>query len=562
MKLSIYCLDDNPDLIRNEFKPFEEQGLLDKGSVLPKEFCPGGTYSLRVKGLDENPTEISIMLNSSLDPEEVIDEVKQNENSYDLVLIDDDWGLGGGAAGQQEILPVAVETISGFEENLPAFALFTQHWHQPDRATSFCKKMQKLNASKNLITGLKKNDFSSLLILIQSVALIKKLARQRDRLVRQEKVLKDNIGDINIPNGFIGKSLAMYRIYERIEKISKAVSPVLINGESGTGKDLAAKEIHNQSDRGEGPFRIYECPKADGDGSRVLSDLFGHKKGAFTDAKENFVGAFEEANGGTLFFDEIADFPYKHQAKLLRAVENGSIRPLGGKQDVAIDVRLICATQYDLKKKVEAGSFRNDLYQRLNIVKILMPPLNSRTGDVVLLANHFLKEVFGGHNYSFSDDALELLDFYDWTDGNVRALCGAIERGVIFCENKLVTAKDLELFIDPVATKDENDWNTPSALTGMTGYQYVLDKVNLLMAFVEETDNKKPTARDLAKYLCDKDEDKDNDFNAYERHWQSDKTGPTWAAFIELNREKMGRLADIMCGLKSFKKFLKEQEPG
>jgi DNA-binding NtrC family response regulator len=241
----------------------------------------------------------------------------------------------------------------------------------------------------------------------------------------------------------IGDSPPMQKIFEVIEKVADTDSTILIHGESGTGKELIAKAIHHNSSRREGPFIPVNCAAIPS--GLLESELFGHEKGAFTNAIRTRIGRFELANGGTLFLDEIGDMDIQMQSKLLRVLQEREFERIGGIKPIKIDIRVIAATHQDLKQAVIDKKFREDLYYRLNVIPIEVPPLRERKSDIPLLVNHFIhkfrknkkKEVDG-----ITDEALKKLMEYDWP-GNVRELENTIERMVILTNQKILNVEDL-----------------------------------------------------------------------------------------------------------------------
>jgi two-component system, NtrC family, response regulator AtoC len=241
----------------------------------------------------------------------------------------------------------------------------------------------------------------------------------------------------------IGESKAMHDIFDTIRQVAPSRATVLILGESGTGKELIAHAIHNLSNRNKARFVAFNC--AAFSPQLIESELFGHERGAFTGAVERRLGRFEQAAGGTLFLDEIAEVDSNVQVKLLRALDPGVFERVGGNQSIRADVRLIAATNRDLGSSVREGKFREDLYYRLNVVQIRVPPLRERKEDIPLLANAFLKEICERDGKAFrplSPEAMECLLRYDWP-GNVRELKGAIDSGVTLSTGQQITPKDL-----------------------------------------------------------------------------------------------------------------------
>jgi two-component system response regulator HydG len=240
-----------------------------------------------------------------------------------------------------------------------------------------------------------------------------------------------------------GQSPAMHKVRDLILRVAESDTSVLITGESGTGKEVVARALHHRSRRGGGPFVAINCaamPEA-----LLESELFGHEKGAFTDAKAKTVGLFVQANGGTLFLDEIGDMPLGLQPKLLRALQERKVRPVGGGTEVAFDARVIAATNRDLETAVDEKRFREDLYYRINVIHVPLPPLRARGNDVLLLAQQFLHQFAGqsGKNVvGLSTAAAEKLLSYHWP-GNVRELSNCIERAVALTQFDRLQVEDL-----------------------------------------------------------------------------------------------------------------------
>jgi len=272
--------------------------------------------------------------------------------------------------------------------------------------------------------------------------LVKKLAEHQE-LVEENLSLRQKLEDHYRFENIITKSAKMQRVIEVIKVVAKSNATVLITGESGTGKELVARAIHSQSNRRSKPFIAVSCAALPE--SLLESELFGHEKGSFTGAYAQKKGKFEFAEGGTLFLDEIGEMSANIQVHLLRVLEEKEFTRVGGNEPIKVDVRVLSATNKDLRKAIEKQEFREDLYYRLNVVNIELPPLRERREDVPLLAQHFLnkfalenrKEISG-----FSPEAIELLLDYDWP-GNVRELENAVERAVILAKDSLITVDDL-----------------------------------------------------------------------------------------------------------------------
>jgi DNA-binding NtrC family response regulator len=239
-----------------------------------------------------------------------------------------------------------------------------------------------------------------------------------------------------LPSGFVGRSPRIVQLRGQIEKLGIRRSPVLIQGESGTGKEVAARSLYNASPRGQ--FVPIDCGSLVG--TMMESELFGHVRGAFTGAVDNKRGLIELANGGTAFFDEIGELPIELQVKLLRVLQEQELRPLGSLQRIKIDVRIVAATNRDLQKEVAAGRFREDLFHRLNVVRLTLPPLRERKEDIPLLIERFLS--MQNSRYMLSHEATEAMMEYDWP-GNVRELMNCLERMMSFNSGPLLHFADL-----------------------------------------------------------------------------------------------------------------------
>lgn len=246
-------------------------------------------------------------------------------------------------------------------------------------------------------------------------------------------------------NTLLGESELMCHIRSTIEKLSRSQAPVYISGESGTGKELVARLIHDKGPRSDSPFVPVNCGAIPSE--LMESEFFGHRKGSFTGAVSDKEGLFQVAEGGTLFLDEVAELPLHMQVKLLRAIQEKAIRPIGAQQEIPTDVRLLSATHKDLDVLVEEGHFRQDLYYRLNVIQLRVPPLRDRGGDIPLLAEHCLKKLAtanGWPAYTLGTDAMDALCHYPFP-GNVRELENILERAITLCEGSSIGAADLHL---------------------------------------------------------------------------------------------------------------------
>jgi len=277
-------------------------------------------------------------------------------------------------------------------------------------------------------------------------------------LSQDKPCLKKEISFYQGFHSFIGESKEMQKVYQRIVRVSATSSTVLITGESGTGKELAARAIHENGARKEKPFVVVDCSSL---AENLLeSELFGHVKGSFTGALQAKTGLFKVADGGTLFLDEVSNISLSTQAKLLRVLQERKITPIGGTQPVPIDIHLVAATNKDLRTMVDEGSFRGDLFFRLNIIPIDIPPLRDRKHDVPILIRHFLKKystMIGKNISDVAPDVMKFLVNYAFP-GNVRELENMIERAVVLAEVDMIRNEDLELW-DSSATYSRNPAN-------------------------------------------------------------------------------------------------------
>ncbi|MGB1507504.1 MAG: sigma-54-dependent transcriptional regulator [Crocinitomicaceae bacterium] len=271
----------------------------------------------------------------------------------------------------------------------------------------------------------------------------------QDKAVLQEekKVLKKTVSKFK-GSSIIGETEAITNIKEMIEKVAPSDARVLVTGENGTGKELVARSLHDLSDRKTKPFIEVNCAAIPSE--LIESELFGHEKGAFTSAVKQKKGKFELASGGTLFLDEIGDMSASAQAKVLRALQENVIQRVGGEKDIKVNARVVAATNKDLRKEIDEGNFREDLYHRLAVILIHVPSLNNRRDDIPLLAEHFLTITCAEHGIarkSFTDDALQELKELNWT-GNIRELRNIVERLIILCGDS-ISSGDVKMFANP-----------------------------------------------------------------------------------------------------------------
>ncbi len=283
-------------------------------------------------------------------------------------------------------------------------------------------------------------DLPRLLVTVRNALEKKNLVTETKQL--KKKVSKGKVRDI------VGESEPVRKIKELIERVAPTDARVMVTGSNGTGKELVARWIHELSPRASGPMVEVNCAAIPSE--LIESELFGHEKGAFTSAVKQRQGKFELANKGTLFLDEIGDMSLSAQAKVLRALQENKITRVGGDKEIKVDVRVVAATNKDLRKEIDEGRFREDLFHRLNVIPIHVPNLNDRKEDIPLLALTFLEEILedqGMPKKTFSSDALEQLQQIQWT-GNIRELRNVVERLIILCDQK-ITGEDVQIFAKP-----------------------------------------------------------------------------------------------------------------
>ena len=289
-------------------------------------------------------------------------------------------------------------------------------------------------------------DRDKLLISIRNAA-------DKNTLLRKNKELVENLQQDEI---IIGQSAEIKAVLSLVERVAKTDSRVLITGENGTGKELVAKAIHNKSERSDKELVEVNCAAIPNE--LIESELFGHEKGSFTGAAQKRIGKFELANGGTLFLDEIGDMSLQAQAKVLRAIEEGIIERVGGNSKISVDVRILSATNKDLRAEIKEGNFREDLFHRLNVIPVKVPPLRHRKDDILLLVNHFTNKICQQNKFpikTFSDESLEILKNHQWS-GNVRELRNIIERMMIMIPSDKIEKADLLSMLPISDVKEDN----------------------------------------------------------------------------------------------------------
>ncbi len=302
-------------------------------------------------------------------------------------------------------------------------------------------------------------DYLSKPINFDELLLVVERALERRRLRQEAGQLRQRLTERHRIPSIIGSSPAMQAVFDTVLQVAPSRASVLITGESGTGKELVAAALHEHSGRAGGPFVKLHCAALTE--TLLESELFGHERGAFTGAVARRDGRFQQADGGTIFLDEIGEISLAVQIKLLRFLQEHEFERVGGNQTVKVDVRIVAATNRNLRERIQQGLFREDLYYRLNVISLEMPPLRQRTSDIGLLAHHFLTK-FAQENgktiSSLNEAAMEKLLRYPWP-GNVRELENAIERAVITCRGDILRAEDLAITVAPVdARKTASDY--------------------------------------------------------------------------------------------------------
>jgi len=344
-------------------------------------------------------------------------------NSYDIVLCDIKMAKMDGIEVLQKICEVS--------SDVPVI-MISGHGNI-DTAVEAIKKGAYDFLEKPL-------DLNRLLITIRN-------ATDKSTLITQTQVLKNKVSKMY---EIVGESEAIKKVKEMIDKVAPTEARVLITGSNGTGKELVAHQIHEKSTRAKGPFVEVNCAAIPSE--LIESELFGHEKGSFTSAIKQRIGKFEQANGGTLFLDEIGDMSLSAQSKVLRALQENKITRVGSDKDIHVNVRVIAATNKNIRKEIENNTFREDLYHRLSVILIHVPALNEREEDIPLLAEHFNSLICGEYGMSrktIRKDAIKELQKIEWT-GNIREFRNVLERLIILCRDE-ITAADVVAYARPVS---------------------------------------------------------------------------------------------------------------
>ncbi len=383
--------------------------------------------------------------------------------NHRVAVVDDDFEMGRLVADllteegyQVSQFSSAQEALVKFKQELPHVLITDLKMKEID-GMMFLRKMQSdypsvvtimmtaFGSIENAIEAMKNGAYHYIVkpFKNEEMVLLVRRAMEKASLTRENRMLRDEIQKNFSLDSIIGKSPAMTEVFETVKRVAPASATVLIGGESGTGKEMIARAIHNLGPRKNRPFVPINCTAIPE--SLMESELFGHAKGSFTGAVADRKGLFEQANGGTLFLDEIGDLSLTLQAKLLRVLQDKQIRPVGDSQLKQIDVRIIAATHRDLQIMVKDGKFREDLFYRLNVLPIQIPPLRERTQDIPLLVENFIAK-FAAQNNSrvrgVTPEAMAALMAHPWP-GNVRELENLVERAVVLCPNELIDKQDI-----------------------------------------------------------------------------------------------------------------------
>ena len=329
---------------------------------------------------------------------------------------------------------------------------------------------------------------------------IRKAIARKEVAVRRSRALREEVEETSAYEGIVGRSGAMVRIFEMIERVAPTKASVMILGESGTGKELVAAALHSRSDRKERPFVPINCAAIPE--TLMESELFGHMRGAFTGAIQTKKGLFEQAHGGTLFLDEVGELPQAMQSKLLRAIQERSFRRIGGNDDISVDVRILCASKRNLEETMKEGRFRDDLFFRLNVIQIEVPPLRDRREDIPPLARHFMarfSERLGKPVSRIDGEAMRALLAYDFP-GNIRELENILERAVIIETKDVISVASFPPNVTKMVTRDGVGLPfTPEILEEGTSLDAEMDRLEktMLLKALEKTGGNKTEAAKL-----------------------------------------------------------------
>ncbi len=398
---------------------------------------------------------------------------KVKETSFDLVLMDVRMVKISGLE--------ALETIKSYNPAIPVIIMTAYS------STETAVEALKQGAHDYLTKPL---DFDKLRLTLER-------AMEHTRLKEENRLLRESLGKQFDRRNIIGKSSTMLKLLETVAQVAPSEATALISGESGTGKELIAGALHFNSLRKTGPFVKINCAAITE--TLLESELFGHEKGAFTGADRRKEGRFSQAHGGTLFLDEVSEMSLMMQVKLLRALQEREFNRVGGETTIQVDVRVIAATNKNLMEQINEGAFREDLYYRLNVVELHVPPLRKRKQDIPLLTRHFL-EMFADKNRKaikgFTPKAMDNLIRYDWP-GNVRELMNAVERGVVLARSNYLGVEDFPFMKDSLLQNDQDSANPVGlAMSGDMSLEDV-EKAAILNTMEAAGGNKSEAARRL-----------------------------------------------------------------
>ncbi|UCF86014.1 MAG: sigma-54-dependent Fis family transcriptional regulator [Desulfobacteraceae bacterium] len=396
---------------------------------------------------------------------------KVHDQAYDLILMD-----------IRMIKVSGLEALAGIKAYNPSIPVII---------------MTAYSSVETAVDALKKGayDYLTKPLDFDELRLVMERAMDHSQLREENRLLRESLGKNFDRQHIIGQSAAMVRLLETVAQVAPSEATVLITGDSGTGKELIAGAIHFNSSRKEGPFVKMNCAAITE--TLLESELFGHEKGAFTGAHRRKEGRFRQANGGSLFLDEVSEMSLAMQVKLLRALQEREVTRVGGDEVIKVDVRVIAATNKDLLREIESGRFREDLYYRLNVVTLNVPPLKERKEDIPLLAQHYLN-MFEEKNRKqikgYTPQAMDQLLNYDWP-GNVRELMNAVERAVVLCRAQYLTEQDLPLGIGDGVPSQEG---IPSVNTVTTALPLEdVERVTIIKMIESTAGNKSEAARRL-----------------------------------------------------------------
>jgi len=344
-----------------------------------------------------------------------------------------------------------------------------------------------------------------------NITMLRNLVTTARTLVPEGTTAKAHEGDNKCSTNLIGNSALIRTLKKTIIKLARSQAPVFINGDSGVGKELVARLIHEQSPRALKPFVPVNCGAIPTE--LMESEFFGYKKGSFSGATSDKEGLFEAANGGTLFFDEIAELPIHMQVKLLRAIQEKSIRPIGNSHEVSVDVRILSASHRNLNDMVLKGDFRRDLFYRINVIDVFVPSLAMRKEDIPLLAEHILGEIAKRHNvsgFTLSEDCVSSLMQYEFP-GNIRELENILERAFALAENNCITAGDVQLetirqssavnILPPSSQPGDESLSVKTTDTTLDGYLNTTERERIMIALQKTKWNKTAAAKALGLSL-------------------------------------------------------------